>query len=99
MRILHLPNSWKPHAIGTTLLSFECCLFPLKKSIVTTKWFVHKDAVEGVDYDPENLRKVWECHQRTRQGYSVNVISFGINSIGYRPGPYSETFEFGVINF
>ena len=23
----------------------------------------------------------------------------GINSIGYEPGPYSETFEFGIVNF
>jgi len=29
--------------------------------MVTTKWFVHKDAVEGVDYDPDRLRKLWDA--------------------------------------
>ncbi len=26
---------------------------------LTTKWLVHKDAVEGVDYDVKELTKVW----------------------------------------
>ncbi len=29
------------------------------ETMVTTKWLVHKDAVEGVDYDLEDLTHVW----------------------------------------
>ena len=69
-----------------------------QESIVTTKWFVHKDAVEGVDYDTDNLRKVWDAtNEQDKVLGERNQL--GINSIGYQPGPYSETYEFGVINF
>ena len=32
-----------------------------QKPLVTTKWLVHKDAVEGVDYDVARLREVWDA--------------------------------------
>ncbi|VTP65000.1 Uncharacterised protein [Serratia rubidaea] len=69
-----------------------------QESLVTTKWFVHKDAVPGVDYDPERLRQVW-MRPTIRTVFWVKRNQRGINSIGYQPGPYSETYEFGVINF
>ncbi|NVK75679.1 MAG: aromatic ring-hydroxylating dioxygenase subunit alpha [Oceanospirillaceae bacterium] len=97
MRILHLPNSWN-HMQSDHFIVFRVLPISAQESIVTTKWFVHKDAVEGVDYDPENLRKVWDAtNEQDRLLGERNQL--GINSIGYQPGPYSETFEFGVINF
>lgn len=97
MRILHLPNSWS-HMQSDHFIVFRVLPISAQESIVTTKWFVHKDAVEGVDYDPENLRKVWDAtNEQDKVLGERNQL--GINSIGYRPGPYSETFEFGVINF
>ena len=63
-----------------------------------TKWFVHKDAVEGVDYNPERLRQVWDA-TNDQDRILGEENQRGINSIAYRPGPYSKTFEFGVINF
>ena len=69
-----------------------------QESIVTTKWFVHKDAVEGVDYDVERLRLVWDATNDQDRVLGEDNQS-GINSLAYEPGPYSETFEFGVINF
>jgi Rieske 2Fe-2S family protein len=97
MRILHLPNSWN-HMQSDHFIVFRVLPVSAQESIVTTKWFVHKDAVEGVDYDPENLRKVWDAtNEQDKVLGERNQL--GINSIGYRPGPYSETFEFGVINF
>ena len=51
-----------------------------------------------MDYDPERLRKVWDAtNDRDRILGEENPR--GINSVGYQPGPYSETYEFGVINF
>lgn len=97
MRILHLPHSWN-HCMGDHMIVFTVWPLGPTQSVVTTKWLVHKDAVEGVDYDPENLRKVWDAtNDQDRRLAEENQR--GINSKAYQPGPYSKTYEFGVINF
>ena len=68
------------------------------KTEVTTKWIVHKDAVEGKDYDVDNLTLVWDQTNLQDRTLAENNQR-GINSLAYEPGPYSPTFEFGVINF
>ena len=97
MRILHLPNSWN-HMQSDHFIVFRVLPISAQESIVTTKWFVHKDAVEGVDYDVERLRLVWDATNDQDRVLGEDNQS-GINSLAYEPGPYSETFEFGVINF
>jgi len=97
MRILHLPNSWN-HMQSDHFVVFRVLPVSAQESIVTTKWFVHKDAVEGVDYDPEKLRRVWDATNEQDKILGERNQR-GVNSIGYQPGPYSNTFEFGVINF
>lgn len=97
MRILHLPNSWN-HMQSDHAIVFQVMPVSAQKTLVTTKWLVHKDAVEGEDYDVERLRFVWDATNRQdRQLAEQNQR--GINSVGYAPGPYSESYEFGVINF
>ncbi|WP_417526805.1 aromatic ring-hydroxylating oxygenase subunit alpha [Marinomonas shanghaiensis] len=97
MRILHLPNSWN-HMQSDHFIVFRVLPISAQESIVTSKWFVHKDAVEGIDYDTDTLRKVWDAtNEQDKVLGERNQL--GINSIGYQPGPYSETYEFGVINF
>jgi Rieske 2Fe-2S family protein len=97
MRILHLPNSWN-HMQSDHFIVFRVLPISAQESMVTTKWFVHKDAVEGQDYDPDRLRQVWDAtNDQDRILGEQNQL--GINSIGYQPGPYSETYEFGVMNF
>lgn len=97
LRILHLPNSWN-HWLGDHSIVFRVLPLGPQKTLVTTKWLVHKDAVEGVDYDPENMRKVWDA-TNDQDRVLAEENQRGINSIAYEPGPYSETFEFGVIDF
>ncbi|MFP8967212.1 aromatic ring-hydroxylating oxygenase subunit alpha [Pokkaliibacter sp. CJK22405] len=97
MRILHLPNSWN-HCMGDHLITFRVLPLGPQETLVTTKWLVHKDAVEGVDYDPENLRKVWDA-TNDQDRVLAEENQQGINSMAYQPGPYSKTYEFGVINF
>ncbi|WP_324767696.1 aromatic ring-hydroxylating dioxygenase subunit alpha [Pokkaliibacter plantistimulans] len=97
MRILHLPNSWN-HCMGDHLITFRVLPLGPQETLVTTKWLVHKDAVEGVDYDPENLRKVWDA-TNDQDRVLAEENQQGINSRAYEPGPYSKTYEFGVINF
>ncbi|CAM2784211.1 aromatic ring-hydroxylating oxygenase subunit alpha [Vibrio mytili] len=97
LRILHLPNSWN-HMQSDHFIVFRVLPISAQESMVTTKWFVHKDAIEGVDYDPENLRRVWDAtNEQDRRLGEENQR--GINSLSYEPGPYSKTYEFGVIDF
>ncbi|MBP5979621.1 MAG: aromatic ring-hydroxylating dioxygenase subunit alpha [Halomonas sp.] len=97
LRILHLPNSWN-HFMGDHAVVFRVLPLGPQQTVVTTKWLVHKDAVEGVDYDSENMRRVWDAtNDQDRQLAEENQR--GINSKAYQPGPYSQTYEFGVIDF
>ncbi|NGN98708.1 aromatic ring-hydroxylating dioxygenase subunit alpha [Grimontia sp. S25] len=97
LRILHLPNSWN-HGMGDHHIAFQILPISPQETKVITRWLVHKDAVEGVDYDPENLRHVWDATNAQDRTLSENN-QLGVNSMGYQPGPYSKTYEFGVINF
>ena len=97
LRILHLPNSWN-HFMGDHAVVFRVLPLGPQQTLVTTKWLVHKDAAEGIDYDPVEMRRVWDAtNDQDRRLAEENQR--GINSKSYEPGPYSETFEFGVIDF
>jgi Rieske 2Fe-2S family protein len=65
---------------------------------VTTKWLVHKDAVEGRDYDLKRLTEVWiATNDEDREVVENNQR--GILSPAYSPGPYSPTHEGGNLQF
>jgi Rieske 2Fe-2S family protein len=97
MRVLHLPNSWN-HMQSDHCVVFQVIPISAQKTLVTTKWLVHKDAQEGVDYNIDRLTHVWNATNE-QDKILAERNQQGINSIGYQPGPYSETYEFGVINF
>ena len=91
------PSTWN-HFLGDHALSFRVLPISATQTMVTTKWLVHKDAVEGVDYDIDRLTKVWiATNDQDRRLAEENQR--GINSTAYQPGPYSKTYEFGVVNF
>ncbi|MFN0198475.1 MAG: aromatic ring-hydroxylating oxygenase subunit alpha [Planctomycetaceae bacterium] len=53
-------------------------------------WLVHPDAVEGVDYDPEEVVFLW----RVTSDEDLTIIEAnqqGVNSRAYRPGCYSKS--------
>ncbi|WP_162068295.1 SRPBCC family protein [Burkholderia sp. THE68] len=62
---------------------------------VTTSWLVNCDAVEGEDYDLDNLTAVWKARNAHDQRL-VEANQQGSKSKGYRPGPYSPLVERGV---
>lgn len=97
VRLLHFPNTWN-HALGDHALAFRVLPLDAQRTAVTTKWMVHKDAVEGVDYDLEKLTKVWLATNDQDKTLAENN-QLGINSPSYRPGPYSQYFEYGVLAF
>jgi Rieske 2Fe-2S family protein len=65
---------------------------------LTTKWLVHKDAVEGVDYDLEELTEVWiATNAADKRICQENQI--GVTSPAYDPAPYSPVHEDGTTQF
>ncbi len=95
--LYHYPTTWN-HILGDQATTFRVLPISASETAVTTKWLVHKDAVEGVDYDLQELIHVWtETNNEDRRIVEENA--FGIKSPAYEPGPYSEMHEGGVMQF
>jgi Rieske 2Fe-2S family protein len=91
------PNSFC-HALADHLFVFTAEPSGPQETIVTTRWYVHKDAVEGTDYHLENLIALW----LTTNNQDIELVENnqrGVNAIGYIPGPYSEEAEALVRRF
>ena len=59
---------------------------------VFSKWLVHKDAVEGVDYHLDQLTDLW-TQTNDQDKWLAENNQLGVNSPGYTPGPYSQEAE------
>ena len=93
----HYPNTWN-HFLSDHVLNFRVLPISPTETEVTTTWLVHKDAVEGRDYDLTRLTEVWlATNDEDRRVVEEN--QFGINSPAYEPGPYSTKQESGVVQF
>ena len=65
---------------------------------LTTKWLVHAAAVEGTDYEDEELTRVWRAtNEQDRRIVQENQI--GVSSPTYEPGPLADPQETGVRQF
>jgi len=93
----HYPNSWN-HFLSDHSITFRVTPISANKTMVTTKWLVHKGAVEGKDYDLETLTAVWNATNQ-QDLELVEENHRGIQSPNYQPGPYSILHEDGVIQF
>jgi Rieske 2Fe-2S family protein len=95
--LFHYPTTWN-HVLGDHAITFRVLPISATETAVTTKWLVHKDAVEGIDYRLDELTHVWtETNDQDRQIVEENAR--GIHSPAYQPGPYSEVHEGGVAQF
>ena len=85
------PNAWH-HFMSDHAVTF--CALPLgpDRTLLRTTWLVHKDAVEGVDYDLANLTSVWDATNR-QDAALVEIAQAGVRSPAYEPGPYSPHTE------
>lgn len=93
----HYPNTWN-HYLSDHVLCFRVLPVSTTETEVVTTWLVHKDAVEGRDYDLARLTEVWlATNDEDRRVVEENQA--GINSPAYEPGPYSRKQESGVIQF
>jgi len=91
------PNSWH-HFLGDHIVTFSVLPLDAERSLLRTKWLVHKDAVEGVDYDLANLTGVWEA-TNDQDSELVGICQQGVRSPAYEPGPYSPHTEMLVEKF
>ncbi|WP_151719718.1 aromatic ring-hydroxylating oxygenase subunit alpha [Gemmobacter serpentinus] len=95
--MFHYPSTWN-HFLPDHALTFRVTPISPTETEVTTTWLVHKDAVEGVDYDLKRLTEVWiETNDEDREIVETNQQ--GIFSPAYIPGPYSPDWESGVVQF
>jgi Rieske 2Fe-2S family protein len=95
--LYHFPNSWN-HFLSDQCLVFRMLPVSPTQTEVTTTWLVHRDAVEGQDYDLKRLTEVWlATNDEDRRIVEENQR--GIRSPAYEPGPYSIEQESGVIQF
>jgi Rieske 2Fe-2S family protein len=91
------PSTWN-HFLGDHALSFRILPLSSGETLVTTKWIVAKDAIEGVDYDIDRLTKVWLA--TNNQDLQLVEETFrGVSSPAYIPGPFSDIAENGVCQF
>jgi len=95
--LFHYPTTWN-HLLGDHAVTFRVLPLGPDRTQLTTKWLVHRDAVEGVDYDVEDLTRVWlATNEQDRRIVHENQI--GMNTPTYVPGPYSQAEESGVGQF
>jgi Rieske 2Fe-2S family protein len=85
------PNCFN-HVVGDYAFSFQAWPKGPGETEVTGKWFVHEEAVEGIDYDLEHLIEVWAATNK-QDGSLAENLQRGIRSIAYTPGPYSQITE------
>ena len=85
------PHSFA-HAVGDFVFMFSAMPTGPLETNVTSKWLVHKDAQEGVDYELDALIGLWNTTNLQDRDLVENNQR-GVNGRGYRPGPYSEDAE------
>jgi Rieske 2Fe-2S family protein len=97
MLLFHYPSTWN-HVLGDHAISFRMLPISPSETALTTKWLVHRDAVEGVDYELARMTEVWlATNDADRRICQENQI--GVASPAYDPAPYSAIHEGGVIQF
>ncbi len=97
LRMRTMPNMWNhsscDHGVSTRLLP----LGP-QRTQVRVMWLVDRDAVEGRDYQLEQLMPFWQL--TSEQDWQLcERAQRGINSTRYVPGPYSTHKEYNVEAF
>jgi Rieske 2Fe-2S family protein len=88
------PNTFC-HALSDYAFTFAAIPLGPQETRVDSKWLVHRDAVEGVDYTIDGLTETWAKTNLQDRELAENNQR-GVNGLGYRPGPYSLEEDFVV---
>lgn len=86
------------HALRDHAFTFEAWPIDVGTTHVRAKWLVHKDAVEGRDYELAHLTALWNATNDQDKWLAENNFR-GVQGAGYVPGPYSSNDEKKVIDF
>jgi Rieske 2Fe-2S family protein len=95
--LFNYPSTWN-HVLGDHAVSFRVLPLGPTQTEVTTKWLVHKDAVEGIDYSLDELTMVWSA-TNDQDRRIVEENQRGVSSPAFEPGPYNALHEGGVMQF
>jgi glycine betaine catabolism A len=95
--LYHYPTTWN-HWQADYAISFRMVPINSQETELVTTWIVPNDAEEGIDYDLDELTKVWIATNE-QDKYLVEKVQMGIKSPAYKPGPLNEIHEGGVIEF
>ena len=85
------PNSWH-HFMSDHIVTFSVLPIDAQHTLLSTKWLVHKDALEGKDYDTKKITEVWQATNK-QDSTLVERTQRGVHSDQYEPGPYSPYTE------
>jgi Rieske 2Fe-2S family protein len=91
------PNGFA-HATADQLFMFTAMPLGPQETVIVSKWLVHEDAVEGVDYAVDDLTVLWN-RTNLQDRDLVENNQAGVNSPGFRPGPFSPEAEALAIRF
>ena len=80
------PNAWF-HALADHTVTFSVLPLAPDKSLLRTTWLVHKDAVEGRDYELDALTHVWRLTNDQDRTFVARAHR-GVSDPAYVPGPY-----------
>jgi Rieske 2Fe-2S family protein len=86
------------HATADQLFMFNAVPTAPRETVIVSKWLVHKDAVEGVDYSLDDLTALW-TRTNLQDRALVENNQLGVDSPGFRPGPFSPEAEALAIRF
>jgi glycine betaine catabolism A len=79
------PNAWF-HFLADHVLTFATLPLTRDTTLVRSTWLVNADAVEGVDYNLDNLTSVWHATNAQDAAF-VAETQRGASSPAYLPGP------------
>ena len=83
--LYHYPTSWN-HFMADHAVTFRMLPFGPTRTQLTTTWLVPADAEHGVDYDVDELTRVWTI-TNAQDTELVERTQRGVQSPAYRPGP------------
>ncbi|WP_244818396.1 aromatic ring-hydroxylating dioxygenase subunit alpha [Caballeronia sp. Lep1P3] len=90
-------NSWTHVMSDHAVVTYIIPLAP-DRTLVRSKWLVHADAVEGVDYTVKELTEVWAA-TNAQDKHLVEITHQGTQDPAYRPGVFSPFTEVYVEQF
>ncbi|MEP4558731.1 aromatic ring-hydroxylating oxygenase subunit alpha [Cobetia amphilecti] len=88
------PNAWIHFASDHIATNW---VLPISedKCALYTSWIVHEDAVEGVDYQPDHLKEVWQVTNSEDVALCESMTA-GTKSAFYKPGPFAKDERFCI---